>query len=338
MTISNETKVGALTAIAIVLLILGFNFLKGTPMFNTHDTYYAVFDDIQGLANSNPVVINGKQVGTVAKTDGGADMRRILVHLHMIEDVNIPTDATAVISKSLLGNVQVEIKLGQSKAYLKNKDTVKTIDSPDLFGDALKKIDPVLYTVTSAVRALDSLLKNVNTILDPATKEHVRVMMANLDKTTANLAISSAALQKMLEVNQGAINGTMKNVESITTNFKNNNEKINQSLAHVEKATGQLAQLNLASTMQELNATLANFKDLLGKASAKDGSLGLLMNDTRLYNNLNATTNKLNLLLDDFRLHPKRYVNVSVFGKKDKTKPLQTPLPDTVNAPYLQQQ
>ena len=338
MTISNETKVGALTAVSIVLLILGFNFLKGTPFFNTHDTYYALFDDIQGLSNSNPVVINGKQVGTVAKTDGGTDMRNIIVHLHMTEDVNIPDDATAVISKSLLGNVQVEIKLGQSKTYLQNKDTLKSMDSPDLFGDALKKIDPVLYTVTSAVRSLDSLLKNVNTILDNSTKEHVKQMMTNLDKATAHLAQSSVTLQEMLVSNQSTIHGTMKNVESITTNFKNNNEKISQSLANVEKATGQFAQLDLAATMQELNATLSHVKTLMEKASSKDGSLGLLMNDTRLYNNLNATTNKLNLLLDDFRIHPKRYVNVSVFGKKDKTKPLQTPLPDTVNAPYLPKQ
>lgn len=338
MTISNETKVGALTAVSIVLLILGFNFLKGTPLFNTHDTYYALFDDIQGLANSNPVVINGKQVGTVAKTDGGADMRRIVVHLHMTEDVNIPSDATAVINKSLLGNVQVEIKLGQSKTLLQHKDTLKTMDAPDLFGDALKKIDPVLYTVTGAVRSLDSLLKNVNTILDANTKENLKQMMANLNTTTANLASSSASLQQMLDANNGAINGTMKNLESITSNFKNNNEKINQSLANVEKATGQFAQLDLAATMQELNATLTSVKTLMEKTASSEGSLGLLMNDTRLYNNLNATTNKLNLLLDDFRLHPKRYVNVSVFGKKDKTKPLQAPLPDTVNAPYLPKQ
>lgn len=338
MTISNETKVGALTAVSIVLLILGFNFLKGTPLFNTNDTYYALFDDIQGLANSNPVVINGKQVGTVSKTDGGKDMRRIVVHLHMMEEVKIPNDATAVINKSLLGNVQVEIKLGQSTTYLKNKDTLKTMDAPDLFGDALKKIDPVLYTVTGAVRSLDSLLKNVNTVLDANTKENVKLMMANLNTTTANLALSSAALQQMLDTKNGAITGTMKNLENISSNFKNNNDKINQTLTNVEKATGQFAQLDLATTLTELNTTLTNVKTLMEKAGSKDGSLGLLMNDTRLYNNLNATTNKLNLLLDDFRLHPKRYVNVSVFGKKDKSKPLETPLPDTVNAPYLPKQ
>jgi len=114
MTISNETKIGSLTAIAITLLILGVNFLKGKSIGGRNSQYFAVFNDIQGLSKSNPVVINGKEVGSIYETDGGRDMRRITVTVNMKEDVNIPDDAYAVISKSLLGNVQLEIKLGNS--------------------------------------------------------------------------------------------------------------------------------------------------------------------------------------------------------------------------------
>ena len=136
MTISNETKVGVLTAIAIVLLILGFNFLKGKNIGGKNAHYFAVFSDIQGLNSSNPVVINGKQVGNINKTDGGKDMRRIVVDINMTVDVIIPSDAVALISKSLLGTVELDIRLGNSTTALKSNDTLKTIMSGDLIGDA----------------------------------------------------------------------------------------------------------------------------------------------------------------------------------------------------------
>jgi phospholipid/cholesterol/gamma-HCH transport system substrate-binding protein len=337
MTISNETKVGALTSIAIVLLILGFNFLKGKNITGKNDHYYALFDDIQGLANSNPIVINGKQVGNVIKTDGGKDMRKILVHMNMSEDVNIPKDAVAIISKSLLGNVQIEIKLGNSTSFLKNGDTLHTIASADILGDAMKKIDPVLYTVTGAVKSLDSLLKNVNTLLDANAKSNVKGMLENLNKTTASLAVSSVSLQSLLNTQTGALAQTLNNVNSFTGALKNNNEKLTQTMTNVEKITDNFAKLDIQTTLTNLNKTVISLQESIAKINSDKGTLGLMLNDTKLYNNLNATSNKLNLLLDDFRIHPKRYVNVSVFGKKDKTTPLMVPLPDTINAPYLKQ-
>lgn len=171
MTISNETKVGALTTVAIVLLILGFNFLKGKNIGGKNTHYFAVFSDIQGLANSNPVVINGKQVGNINKTDGGKDMRRIVVNINMTEDVTIPEDAVAVINKSLLGNVQMDIRLGNSRSFLKPNDTIKTIPSDDIVGEAMKKLDPVLYQVGNAVKSLDSVLGAVTRVIDPNAKK-----------------------------------------------------------------------------------------------------------------------------------------------------------------------
>lgn len=335
MTISNETKVGALTAIAIVLLILGFNFLKGKNIGGGNTHYYAVFSDIQGLANSNPVVINGKQVGNINKTDGGKDMRRIVVDINMTEDVIIPEDAVAVINKSLLGTVQLDIRLGNSTTALKSKDTIKTITSDNLLGDAMKKLDPVLLQVTNATKSLDTLLGNVNSIFDPKAKNNIKGMLENLNKTTASLAISSASLQGMLNAQTGSLAKTLDNVSSFTGALKNNNDKLNQTMSNVATTTDKFAKLDFEKTLTTLNTTVEDLKNAIGKISSKEGTIGLLLNDTKLYNNLNATSNKINLLLDDVRVHPKRYVNISVFGKKDKSTPLQVPLPDTVNAPYL---
>ena len=336
MTISNETKVGSLTAISIVLLILGVNFLKGKSLGGKNTHYAASFSDIQGLAKGNPVVINGKEVGAIYETDGGKDMRRIAVTINMKEDVNIPQDAYAVITKSLLGNVQLEIKLGNSTTYKKSGDTLATTAAGDFLGDAMKKLDPVLYQVTNAVKTLDTLLGTVNSVFDPNTKNNIKGMMENLNKTTASLALSSASLQTMLTSQTGTIAKTLDNVSSFTGALKDNNEKLTQTMSNVQTATEKFAKLDVEKTLTALNGTITELKSIVGKVNSDKGSLGLLMNDTKLYNNLNATSNKINLLLDDVRLHPKRYVNISVFGKKDKTVPLMVPLPDTVNAPYLQ--
>ncbi|MBL0359063.1 MAG: MCE family protein [Chitinophagaceae bacterium] len=337
MTISNETKVGSLTAIAIVMLILGFNFLKGKSLGVNNTQYLAVFHDLQGLTKGNPVVINGKEIGTVYQTNGGKDMREMKVTINMKEEVNIPDDSYAVITKSFLGSVQLEIKLGDSKNLKKDGDSIRTIGTADLIGDAMKKLDPVLYQVTSAVKSLDTLLGTVNSVFDPNTKNNIRATMENLNKTTAALAVSSASLQGMLNTQTGSIAKTVDNLNSFTGALKNNNDKLTQTMANVETATGKFAKLDLQATLTNLDGTVSELKGMLAKANSDKGTMGLLMNDPRLYNNLNATSNKLNLLLDDLRLHPKRYINISVFGKKDKSGPLMVPLPDTVNAPYTNQ-
>ena len=335
MTISNETKIGALTAIAITLLILGFNFLKGNSLSGKSTTYEAVFGDVQGLGVSNPVVINGKEVGNVALIDGGRTMRELKVKLNIREMIDIPDDSYAVITKSLLGGSQLEIKLGNSSVFLKDGAKIRSMATGDLIGDAMKKLDPVLYEVKNAVHSLDTMLTTFTSVLDPQSKNNIRAMLDNLNRTTASLAASSAQLESMMQAQTGAIAQTVENVNAITGNLKDNNEKISKTVGNLEIFTGKMSKLELEQTLATLNATMISLKATLDKTRGDSGTLGLLMNDTRLYNNLTATTNKLNLLLDDFRVHPKRYVNVSVFGKKDKTTPLTTPLPDTVHAPYL---
>jgi phospholipid/cholesterol/gamma-HCH transport system substrate-binding protein len=334
MKISSETKVGALTAIAITLLVLGFNFLKGKNFSGKGTKYYAVFSDVKGLTNSNPVVINGKQVGTVAATDFTKDLKNITVTLNMNGNYQIPKNSVAVISASLLGTISLEIKLGTGVQYFANNDTISTQASASIVDDALQKLDPVLYEVKNAVKALDSVLVTVNSVVDPAAKNNLRATLENVNTATASMAVSAASLQTLLNTQTGALAKSLDNVSKFTGNLAANNEKLSGILTNVEKTTDNFSKLDVEKTLTTLNGTITELKGVITKFSSDKGTLGLLMNDTRLYNNLTATTNKLNLLLDDLRLHPKRYVNVSVFGKKDKTGPLMIPLPDTVNAPY----
>lgn len=337
MKISNETKIGALTAVAITLLVLGFNFLKGKTFFGKSHTLYAKYTNVHGLATSNPVMINGLQVGTVYSINTDKNMKEILVNLTLTKDVNIPVNSIAIIKPSLLGTISIDIQLGDAKEYIPEKGTIATEATIGIFNDVLSKVNPVLYQVTKAVTSIDSVLTSVNKILDPSAKNNISATLANLNKTTANLIEASASLQILLNTQTGALAGTLKNLNSFTGNLASNNEKITNLVGNLDKTASKLSNLDLEKTLTTLNTTIGDLKSTIGKLNSSSGTAGLLLNDTKLYNNLTATANKLNLLLDDLRINPKRYVNISVFGKKNKSSALTVPLPDTVNAPYLQQ-
>jgi phospholipid/cholesterol/gamma-HCH transport system substrate-binding protein len=328
MKINNETKIGVMTVLGIALLVFGFNFLKGKSFFKKERNIYAVYQDVQGLAKSNPVVINGLQIGRVANLDGGKDMKRIVVTVNMIKDVNIPVNSLAVINPNLLGSPSLEIQLGNSTKYLKNGDTLLTTLSSGAFDEALKAINPVLYEVRNSVKSLDSVLHIITTVFDPTTKNNIKAIVANLNTTTASFALSAASLQQLLNTEHGALSSSLNNVNSFTANLNSNNEKLNSILDNAKTASKKFADINLSSTLDTLNIAVDNFKKGSEKINSKDGTLGLLLNDKKLYDNLQSTADKLNILLDDIRVHPKRYVNFSVFGKKDKSNYLTAPLVD----------
>ena len=226
MKISNETKIGALTAIAIVLLILGFNFLKGKSFFGKTHTLYAKYTNVQGLATSNPVMINGLQVGTVYSITTDKNMKEILVNMTMTKDVNLPVNSVAIIKPSLLGVTSVEIKLGDAAAFIPKNGTIVTEATAGIFNDVLSKVDPILYQVTKAVTSIDSVLQSVNRILDPNAKNNISATLDNLNKTTANLIGASASLTILLNTQTGALAGTLNNLNTFTANLDKNNGKI----------------------------------------------------------------------------------------------------------------
>jgi phospholipid/cholesterol/gamma-HCH transport system substrate-binding protein len=328
MKITNETKIGAMAVVGIVLLVLGFNFLKGKSLFKKERHIYAVYQDVQGLNKSNPVVINGLQVGNISNLDGGKDMKRIVVTVNITKDINIPDNSLGVINPNLLGSPSLEIQLGSSANFLKNGDTLITTLSGGAFDEALKIINPVLYEVRNAVKSLDSVLHIVTGVFDPGAKSNIRGILANLNTTTQSFALSAKSLQLLLDMQNGALSTSLNNVSAFTANLNANNEKLNSILENAKVASAKFADINLKNTLDSLNAAVVNFKQSAEKINSREGSLGLLLNDKALYNNLQSTTNKINILLDDIRVHPKRYVNISVFGKKDKGDYITAPLID----------
>lgn len=335
MKVSNETKVGAIAVVAVTFLILGFSFLKGKKFFSKSTMLYGIYGNVQGLANSNPIIINGLQVGTVYKISTDKDMRRITVTLNITKDINLPRNSIAIIKPNPIGTTSLEIKLGDAVENLKNKDTIYTEANAGIFNDVLKKIDPVLYEVKRAVGSIDSLLINVNGVIDPRAKNNIGATLENLNRVTAAMVSSTASLNLLLNTQSGALAKSLNNMNSITSNLADQNQKIGNVVSNLDKATTKLAALDMQKTLNTLDATINDLKAMTAKFNDNKGSLGLMLNDPSLYKNLASTGNKLNLLLDDIRTNPKRYVSISVFGKKQSTIPLAYPLPDTLNSPYI---
>lgn len=326
MKISNETKVGALTAIAITILILGFNFLKGKDLTAHKDKLYAVFPSVEGLAISNPVSINGLQVGKVAamqETD--KNLSGIVVTVTLNKSINIPNNSIATISSDLLGTTSLKIKLGNSNTFVKDGDTLQAQQMKAIIDRVQSSLDPVLASVNKTLTSLDGLIQNLNSVLDPNTKN-------NLQGIINNLTTSTRSLEKLLDAQTGMLARSLSNVESITGNLAKNNDKINAALDNTEKATAKLANVKLEETVTELNGILNKLEVAVAKTGSKDNTMGLLLNDRQLYDEIRQTNRSLTTLLDDLRVHPKRYVNISVFGKKDKSGPLMTPIYDSTKA------
>ncbi len=337
MKISNETKIGSLTAIAIVLLVLGFNFLKGKTFFGKSHNLFAKYTNVQGLAASNPVMINGLQVGSVYSITTDKNMKEILVNMNITKDVNIPVNSIATIKTSLLGNISIEIQLGNATSYIPRNGTIATQATIGIFNEVVSQFTPVLNKLGSAVNSVDSVLQSVNSILDPSAKNNIHATLGNLNQTTAHLIGASASLQTLLNTQTGALAGTLNNLNSFTSSLDKNSGKITNLVGNLDKTATNLSELDLQKTLTVLNSTIGDLKSTIGKLNTTTGTAGLLLNDTKLYNNLTATANKLNLLIDDLKTNPKRYINISVFGKKNTSPGLTVPLPDTVNAPYLKQ-
>jgi phospholipid/cholesterol/gamma-HCH transport system substrate-binding protein len=323
MKISNETKVGVLAAIAITLLILGFNFLKGKNLLERKNTIYAVFPRVDALSPSDPIKINGLQVGLVADLEEkDENLSGVIVALNLTKKINIPENSYAMILSNPLGTSTLNIVLGTSTKYVEDGDTLTTRASGGVMEDLKGTLTPTVDKVNGTLKSLDSLVEQVGVVLDPKTK-------ANLQAVIANLATASSSLTTLVNTQNGALAASLNNMSSFTGNLKRNNDSINHIIKNVDVMTQKFASLDLEATLTKLQAAVDNLNVTLNKVNKGDGTLGLLMNDPKLYNNLNATTNSLNILLQDVRLHPKRYVNVSVFGKKDKSGPLMEPLSDT---------
>lgn len=323
MKVSNETKIGALTAIAITLLILGFNFLKGKNLIEKKATMYIAFTKVNGLNMADVIKINGLKIGGVEdmqETD--ANLSGIVVAFHLTRAINIPDDTYAQVVTNPLGNAYIELIMGKSTNFLKDGDTLKSMETKGLVQDIQDQLAPTIDNLNKTLTSLEETVKRIGNVFDEEAKQ-------NIGKTLNELALATDQLNNMLAPGKGSIAKSMDNVASITGNIKNNNDSITSIIGNITKVSRELSSTEIKATVHSLETAASNLNLILAGIKEGQGSLGKLTKDDALYKNLTNTSNSLNILLQDLRLHPKRYINVSVFGKKDKTGPLMQPLPDS---------
>ncbi|HEY0039010.1 MAG TPA: MlaD family protein [Flavisolibacter sp.] len=326
MKITNEAKVGVLAIAAIVILVIGFNFLKGASIFSKPYTLYARFPNIGALEKSNQVKINGLAVGTVFNfTPADKEVNSIIVEIHLEKDIAVPKNSIAFIDGTVLGSAYINIEKGPARNYLQSGDTISTRIDMSLLSDLKAQVAPTITRLNETFDSLKVTIGGLNSLFDPNTKSNLRALLANLTVTSAELA-------QLLNVQSGALSQSLANVNAITSNLARNNDAITSSIRNVEVTTSRLANANIEGTVAALQGTINELKNTITRFNSNDGTLGLLMNDRKLYDELQGSVNRVNqtmlgaeILLDDIRIHPKRYLNFSVFGGKNKGEPITSP-------------
>ncbi|HUQ96152.1 MAG TPA: MlaD family protein [Chitinophagaceae bacterium] len=339
MKINNELKVGILAIVAILGLVLGFNFLKGKSVFSKSPVLYAVFKQIGSLQKSNEVKINGLPVGTVydyMPTD--KEVNGIIVEIRLTRDISIPANSIAFIDGALVGASYISIEKGPAKEYLESGDTITTRLDAGLMSDIKTQLSPTISRVNETLDSLKLTLGSVNAIFDPTTN-------GNLQTIIARLALTSASIQQLLNAQTGALARSLNNMDAITGNLAKNNDAVSSSIRNIELTTGNLANAPIQQTLaglqgaiSELKGTITELKGTVTKVNSPNGTLGALLNDRKLYEQLNKAALGLEILLDDVRVHPKRYVNISVFGGKTQSDALTSPtIKDSITIPASKQ-
>lgn len=299
MKLTKEIKIALVAIVGILIMYFGINFLKGMNLFSTNNAYYMTFDDIQGLGASTPIYADGYKVGIVDGLEYDyKENGPIKVKVDIIKDLRIPQGSKAEIVKDLMGNLQVNLLLANNP---RERVEPGGIIPGAVNGGMMDKAANLVPVVEKMLPKLDSILTSVNALLaDPAlaaSLHNVETITSNLTVSTRELNTLMAELNKQVPGMIGKANGVLDNTNRLTAN---------------------LASLDVQGTLNKVNQTLESAHQFTEKLNSNQGSLGLLMNDTKLYDNLTSTMSHADSLVIDLKAHPKRYVHFSVFGRKDK--------------------
>ena len=296
---TKEVKIAIVAIVGIVVLFYGLHFLKGLSIFANDDNYYVKFSDVSGVAASTPVYANGYKVGVVEEVIYDyTPQGKLIAVMGLNKQMRLPRGSRAEISSDLLGNIKINLLLGDDPInMIAQGDTIPGGSEAGMMG----KLGAMMPAIEAMLPKLDSILSSLNTLLaDPAlqqTLHNVEGMTSNLDATSHELRSLSASLNREMPAMMQKTNGVLDNTQQLT---------------------GNLAAIDVAAMTASVNQTLANVNEMTRKLNSNEGTLGLLMRDASLYNHLSATAADADSLLIDLKAHPKRYVHFSVFGKKDK--------------------
>ena len=306
MKLTREIKTAILVIASILLFIWGYSFLKGKDLFTNYKTLYVEYDNVEDLAQSAPVTLNGLGIGKVNKITINEITGRLLVELQLKTDFPISkTSKAALYSPSLIGGKQIKIVPNLAdKDLAVDGQTLEAAVELGLTESLGGKIEPIQHKLDLMLANINTLVSGINNVLDKKGQEDLKKSLSELSQTMEQFHRASGSLNSILDTNKGQINGVVTNLNKMSGNFNKISDSLNKA--------------DLGKTVRNLNHTLAKVDGMMSNLNSGKGTAGKLLNDDALYNNLSKTSKELELLLQDVRLHPTRYVNVSVFGKKNK--------------------
>lgn len=320
MKIRKETKIGVLVIVAILIGYAGVSFLKGIHVFKQPNIYYGVYDKINGLNEANPVVINGYKVGQVRSIKMLHEPKgKLLVTLMVYDDMPIPKDSRAVLrSADLLGSMQVDLQLGSSKVYALSGDTLTPDIEADLVDEVNEQIKPIKIKAESLISSVDSVIKVVEAILNTQSQDNIIESFRGINNAIASLERTAFQIDTIVQEERDRVRNIFENVQNLSRVMSDNSSELEHIIKNFSAMSDSLVKADVAETIRNANSAMTEVQAIVQKINEGEGTLGMLINDEELYKKIEAATENMDLLIEDIRVNPNRYLHFSVFGRKNR--------------------
>lgn len=320
MVLKKEVKIGLVVAAALAMLIYGLNFLKGVNLFTHSKTLYAVYTDVQGVVPSNPVVVNGFHVGqikTIAIEPNASG--KIVVTMQITNtDVKIPRNSVAkIFSSDFLGSKAIELDLGNATDLIKDGDTLSSNVEESIKETVDKQVLPLKKKVESLISSLDTTIGIIDGIFSKNTQDNLTQSIQSIRISLKHIENTTASVDDVMGSEKTHIASILEKVDEISTTLAKNSKNLSKIISNFATISDTIAKAHIQTAINNADSALYYTSQIMSKINKGQGSMGMLAKDTALYNRLSGASEQLRELLEDFRLHPKRYVHFSVFGKKD---------------------
>ena len=320
MALKKEVKTGLIVVAALAMLIFGLNFLKGVNLFTHTKKIYAVYMDVQGVVPSNPVVVNGFHIGHIKTIAIEPNSSGKIVVTMMITntDVKIPKNSIAkIFSQDFLGSKAIELNLGNSTDLIQDGDTLKSTVEETIKETVDKQVLPLKLKVESLISSIDTTIGIIDGIFNKNTRDNLTQSILSIRISLKHIENTSVSVDQLMGTEKTHIASILGKIDEISTTLAKNSGNLNKIITNFANISDTLAKSKIQQAVNNADSALYYTSQIMGRINRGEGNMGMLAKDTALYNRLSGASEQLRQLLEDFRLHPKRYVHFSVFGKKD---------------------
>lgn len=320
MRLTREAKLGLTAIIAIIIFVWGLNFLKARSLFNKNLTFYGVYSQVDGLKISSSVLYRGYTVGQVRSINFvGKHYEQVLVEFSVTNEIQIPNNTIAAItSVDLMGSKAIDLIPGNSIIYAKDDDTLTTRVDLGIMQQVNEQIAPLKLKAENILSSLDTILTSIQGILDGKVDGEHKGGIGSVNRTLDNIEQLTHNLNILVADETKNIATIIENINSVTTNLKDNNTHITQTLSNVAEISDSLKAANMKATLQRVNHILASIDTMTMRLNNGEGTMGKILNKEELYYDLTAISENLNKILIDLQNNPKKYISFSVFSKTPK--------------------